>query len=127
MCCVIKRSTSEGATPLELEIKGESCVPRIDGERVESIFEEHTIVERLDQSMHSTGVPYFATLERVFSFGAVLASCPGGTPAEGVRANIKITNPGKVRLTPIVYLCILLHRWRAATCTEGPKAVENTV
>ena len=76
------------------ELAGESVVPGIDTNNVESIFEEHSLVTHLDPLAPQRNV--FATAERKFDFGSVLASVGGLTPQAGVKANLKFTNPFKV-------------------------------
>ena len=76
------------------ELAGESVVPGIDCQNVESIFEEHTLCSQLDPSaaMHNV----YAISERRFEFGAVLAAVGGSAPHAGVKANLKFTNVFKV-------------------------------
>ena len=76
------------------EVGGESVIPGIECQNVESIFEEHTLCSQLDPSaaMHNV----YATSERKFDFGAVLAAVGGASPQAGVKANLKFTNIFKV-------------------------------
>lgn len=76
------------------EVAGESVIPGIDCQNVESIFEEHTLCSQLDPLAAQHNV--YAITERKFDFGAVLAAVGGGAPHPGVKANLKFTNVFKV-------------------------------
>ena len=86
-------------------LSGESCIPGMDANNVESIFEEHTISGSLDSN--STVNNEFGLRERVFNFGSVVADlvssagavAAGNATGGGVRANLKIINPIKVPCT----------------------------
>lgn len=94
-CCRDYADTPQGFV---YELAGESVVPGIDANNVESIFEEHSLCSHLDHLVPQHNV--FATAERKFDFGAVLASV-GGMPQAGVKANLKFTNPFKVWQTAL--------------------------
>ncbi|KAL0040642.1 hypothetical protein WJX79_000331 [Trebouxia sp. C0005] len=79
------------------EVAGESVIPGIDCQNVESIFEEHTLCSQLDPLAAQHNV--YAITERKFDFGAVLAAVGGGAPHPGVKANLKFTNVFKVQAT----------------------------
>lgn len=91
------------------EVAGESCIPGIVTEDTVSIFEEHNIVSSLDPFLPVNF--QFATRDKVFNFGAVIADLASaaaaradgedGPPVDGggVRANLKISNPIKVPCT----------------------------
>ena len=95
--------------PPSLMLSGESCIPGMDANNVESIFEEHTISGSLDSN--STVNNEFGLRERVFNFGSVVAdlvssagaaaaaAAAGNATGGGVRANLKIINPIKVPCT----------------------------
>ena len=90
------------------EIAGESVIPGIDCQNVESIFEEHTLCSQLDPLAAQHNV--FAISERKFDFGAVLAAVGGGAPHSGVKANLKFTNMFKVGgywILPLMFRFIL--------------------
>lgn len=85
-----------GGMPYELA--GEACVPGIAAEDFEGIFEEHLVVPALEPLL-STGQPLpgsvFAIRERVFSFGAVIATI-GDAPEPAVATEVK-ANPAGTR------------------------------
>ena len=76
------------------EVAGESVIPGIDCQNMESIFEEHTLCSQLDPLAAQHNV--FALTERKFDFGAVLAAVGGAALQPGVKANLKFTNIFKV-------------------------------
>lgn len=75
------------------EVGGESVIPGIDCQNVESIFEEHTLTTHLSSSPALHNV--YSIPERKFDFGAVLAAV-GGAQQASVKANFKFTNIFKV-------------------------------
>ena len=76
------------------EVAGESVIPGIDCQNVESIFEEHTLCSHLDPLAAQHNV--FALSEHKFDFGTVLAAVSAAEPQPGIKANLKFTNPFKV-------------------------------
>ena len=87
------------------EVAGESVVPGIDCQNVESIFEEHSLTSRLGSSPALHNV--YAISERKFDFGAVLAAVAGAPPQASVKANFKFTNIFKVSCTcPVTMLTL---------------------
>lgn len=83
-----------GGVPYELG--GEACVPGIAAEDFEGIFEEHLVVPALEPLL-STGKPLpggvFVVRERVYSFGAVIASV-GEAAETGVTNEVKANAAG---------------------------------
>lgn len=79
------------------EMGGESVIPGIDCQNVESIFEEHTLTSRLGSSPALHNV--YAVSERKFDFGAVLAAVGGAAQQASAKASFKFTNIFKVRCT----------------------------
>lgn len=96
-------------------------VPGIDAQNLESIFEEHILCSHLDPLVPQRNV--FATAERRFDFGAVLAAVGGPTAQSGVKANLKFTNPFKVetiafsemQTSPLPTVLACLHRCSQAS------------
>lgn len=78
------------------EVGGESVIPGIDCQNVESIFEEHTLTSHLASSPALHNV--YAIAERKFDFGAVLAAV-GAAQQASIKANFKFTNIFKVSCT----------------------------
>ena len=76
------------------EVAGESVIPGIDCQNMESIFEEHTLCSQLDPLAAQHNV--FAVTERKFDFGAVLAAVGGAELLSGVKASLRFTNMFKV-------------------------------
>lgn len=91
---VLCRDYSDHPEGFVYELAGESVVPGIDAQNMESIFEEHVLCSHLDPLVPQRNV--FATAERKFDFGAVLAAVGGPSLQSGVKANLKFTNPHKV-------------------------------
>lgn len=86
------------------EVGAESVVPGIDCQNVASIFEEHTLTSRLDSAAALQNV--YATSERKFDFGAVLAAVAGAAQQAGVKANFKFTNIFKVSCHASCLACL---------------------
>ena len=86
------------------EVVGESCIPGIDTESFESIFEEQSVVPRLefvevetDDPDYADGpkrVAQYAEEQGTFSFGAVV---PGNAGKLGVAERLKISNHNKIK------------------------------
>ena len=95
---VTDRDPADHPGGIQYEIAGESCIPGINAEDVESIFEEHVVVAALDPFNAQSCV--FAKREKCFDFGAVIANVSEDTDeALGVTSNLKISNPNKVPCT----------------------------
>ena len=83
-------------------------IPGIDASNIEAIFEEHTVVSRVDP--FAPRRCQYAREERLFDFGTMLAALGGQAEgaSAGVRANLKMVNPTKVSLTsagPSPHMC----------------------
>jgi hydrocephalus-inducing protein len=86
------------------EVVGESCIPGIDAESFESIFEEQSVVPRLEFNEVETDDPdyangpkrisMYAEEQGTFSFGAVVPSQSGKL---GVAERLKISNHNKIK------------------------------
>lgn len=72
---ISERAFTDQPEGIPVSIAGESCIPGIDTENLAAIFEEHVVVSSLDP--FNPGNNEFATRERIFSFGAVLAALSG--------------------------------------------------
>ncbi|KAK9824158.1 hypothetical protein WJX72_008157 [[Myrmecia] bisecta] len=143
---VTDRDPADNPGGISYEVAGESCIPGIDTEDIESIFEEHTILTRLDPFNPVNNA--FARSERVFTYGAVVAAITApeaGHPPAGVAANFKITNCVKVPTTinfgikpaggkadgafPMTVspaqIIIPPHESRYVTCTFAPAAIRT--
>ncbi|KAJ3036631.1 hypothetical protein HDV00_002527 [Rhizophlyctis rosea] len=81
------RNPMDNADPMEYRLAGESCIPGINTSDFPSIFEEQTVVKRLD--MFQTPNNVYADEDRVFHFGAYLAG-------HQAQARFKISNPYKI-------------------------------
>ena len=130
---VADRDPKDRPLGVPYEISGESCVPGIECEDLASVFEEHRVVPSLDPFGGDDATrDVYAVAENVFSFGPVVAeeeappeeAAPEETTNDeerdeedgekkrrerrkrrpGVAANLKISNPGKVRCSVDVAL-----------------------
>ncbi|QDZ25387.1 hypothetical protein HOP50_17g79270 [Chloropicon primus] len=101
------RDPSDSPGGIPYEIKGESCIPGIETQDVQSIFEEHLVVASVDhfaplefESANQTPTFNYSIADREFNFGPVVASLDavdGDMDDMHVAvANLKITNPTKV-------------------------------
>lgn len=96
-----RRDPGEHPGGIPFALTGETVLPGIAGDSIDSIFEEHTVVASLRGL--PPRFPFFARAERVFSFGPVLAAVGGagdGAPAgagSGAVAGLKLSNTSKVR------------------------------
>lgn len=79
---------------IKFDVSAESCIPGINAEDLDSVFEEQTVVPSLDSSANITS-PLYAIQERVFWFGTLVAS----KVPEGVIEKFKIMNPNKIPCT----------------------------
>lgn len=93
------------------ELLGESCIPHLDGERTDLIFEEHKIVEHNESASSISnlsnamgGLPYFIALEKRFCFGPVLANVQLASAADVRSARLRLPNHGKVRKYSRIYV-----------------------
>ena len=68
-------------------LAGDSCVPGINCDDLETVFEEHAVVKKFD-AMGSNDRTYSLD-QRTFSFGAVFVN-------EQAEAKLRITNPFKI-------------------------------
>ena len=84
---VSDRVPEEANEPIEYRLLGETCVPGINTADFMSIFEEHTVVKRMDQFMTMNNV--FSEDDRCFTFGPLLV----GTTSQ---ARFKLHNPFKI-------------------------------
>jgi hypothetical protein len=78
------------------EIVGESCVPGIVADSVNSIFEEVLVMPALDP--FNPRDREFGLSERLFAFGGVIANLDG-KEAYASSTNLKFTNPFKIPCT----------------------------
>ena len=82
------------------ELMGESCIPGINTEDFESIFEEQAVVRRIEPTAddeNMTGIAsggVFAEEQRMFNFGSIVPSSCG---PRGVVERFKISNPNKIK------------------------------
>ena len=101
------RDPSDSPGGIPYEIKGESCIPGIETQDVQSIFEEHLVIAAMD---HFAPVDFetsaqsptfnYSIADREFNFGPVVASLDASEAdvdsMHKAVANLKITNPTKV-------------------------------
>lgn len=90
---ISERDPADHPKGIPYEVSGESCIPGINAEDVAAIFEEHRVVNSLDPFHPMPGA--YAMQERVFDFGAVIATLGEGEASEQ-KASFKISNPIKV-------------------------------
>ncbi|GMH35419.1 hypothetical protein BSKO_03287 [Bryopsis sp. KO-2023] len=94
---------SDSPSGIVYEVAGESCIPGIDAQNIDAIFEEHLISPQLDPFNPVNGE--FGRKEKAFNFGAVTARLSGGEStdeqddANCVKANLKFINPVKIPST----------------------------
>ena len=84
------RDPQDDPEALKYELVGESCIPGINAENFEGVFEEQAVVRQLDPDRDEENV--FAVKERTFTFGHIV---PSSHP-NGVCQKFKISNPNKV-------------------------------
>eukprot|EP01022_Parablepharisma_sp_SALTPOND_P020800 TRINITY_DN386_c0_g1_i3.p1 TRINITY_DN386_c0_g1~~TRINITY_DN386_c0_g1_i3.p1 ORF type:complete len:4093 (+),score=589.86 TRINITY_DN386_c0_g1_i3:873-13151(+) len=80
---------------LPYQLIGESCIPGINSEDVQAIFEEQTVVNTLDPSTNIQSLvnkSVFSIEENVFWFGTLVPS----KDTKGQIEKFKITNPNKI-------------------------------
>ncbi len=96
---ISNRNYSESPDGLQYQLVGESCVPGINIEDVQSIFEEQMVISSFDpsatnvQSVVSKSI--FALEENVFWFGTLIPS----RDTKGQVEKFKISNPNKIPCT----------------------------
>lgn len=81
------RSPTEYPDVMEYRVTAESCIPGINNWEFTSIFEEHTVMKRLEMSANHHGV--YVEEDRVFYFGSFLVG-------QQIQGRFKISNPFKV-------------------------------
>ena len=95
---ISRRDTKDQPKGIIYEVVGESCIPGINTEGFESIFEEQIVVPSLinSQNLHEkVNSNVFSIEEKTFYFGTVVhAKNP-----KGIQEQFKITNPGKIPCT----------------------------
>jgi len=77
------------------EVVGESCIPGINCDNYESIFEEQIVVASLSQGSQMTSLinsNVFSVEEKTFYFGTLV---PSKSP-DGIVEKFKISNPNKI-------------------------------
>jgi len=92
------RDISDQPEGIKFDISAESCIPGINSEDLDSVFEEQTVIPSLDPSVNTQSVitsSLYAIQERVFWFGTLVAS----KVPEGVVEKFKIINPNKIPCT----------------------------
>ncbi|KAJ4461899.1 putative Hydrocephalus-inducing protein [Paratrimastix pyriformis] len=94
---------------LPYDLSGESCIPGIDTAHMDSVFEEQTIVPRLDL-FSQTQRNVFAAHEQVFLFGPVLATQP-------VTQRFRLSNPFRV---PAEVACAVRDKAAALLIAAAP-------
>lgn len=83
---------------IRFDLSAESCIPGINTEDLDSVFEEQTVIPSLDPSVNTQSIitsSLYAIHERVFWFGTLIAS----KVPEGVVEKFKIINPNKIPCT----------------------------
>ena len=90
--------TSDQSEGIKFDISAESCIPGINTEDLDAVFEEQTVIPSLDPSVNTQSVitsSLYAIQEKVFWFGTLIAS----KVPEGVVEKFKIMNPNKIPCT----------------------------
>ena len=100
----ISGRAANNASGRTFEVVGESCIPGIDTKTFDSIFEEQSVVPRLEYNEVEADDPdyidgprriaMFAEENKIFSFGAVV---PSQAPKLGVAERFKISNHNKIK------------------------------
>ena len=83
---------------IKFDLSAESCIPGINTEDLDAVFEEQTVIPSLDPNVNTQSVitsSLYAIQERVFWFGTLIAS----KVPEGVVEKFKIMNPNKIPCT----------------------------
>ena len=94
---IANRDPQDNPDGIPFELNAESSIPGINTEDLDQIFEEQTVIPSLDPSLNTQTIitsSIFATLERLFWFGTLIA----GKNTEG-KERFKIMNPNKVTCT----------------------------
>lgn len=97
------RDPSDHPGGIPYEIAAESCIPGINADDVDLIFEEHEVTSTIDP-LNPQKFAY-ARSDNTFSFGPVLARLPDPNQQQesqshpGAQANLRIGNPNKVQAT----------------------------
>jgi hydrocephalus-inducing protein len=94
---VANRDPAESPDGIPFELNAESSIPGINTDDLDQIFEEQTVIPSLDPSLNTQTIiqsSLFATQERVFWFGTLIAA----KTTEG-KERFKIMNPNKVPCT----------------------------
>ena len=92
------RNPADEPNGILYELVGESCIPGINTDKFESIFEEQLV---MPSQQHSTNITtlvksnVFFVEERIFNFGTLV---PSKVP-DGIVEKIKIENSNKVMCT----------------------------
>jgi hydrocephalus-inducing protein len=92
------RDFSDQPNGIKFDVSAESCIPGINTEDLDAVFEEQTVIPSLDPSVNTQSVitsSLYAIQERVFWFGTLIAS----QVPEGVVEKFKIMNPNKIPCT----------------------------
>jgi hydrocephalus-inducing protein len=83
---------------IQFDLSAESCIPGVNTEDLDSVFEEQTVIPSLDPSVNTQSIitsSLYAMQEKVFWFGTLIAS----KVPEGVVEKFKIINPNKIPCT----------------------------
>lgn len=78
---------------IRFDLSAESCIPGINVDDLDALFEEQTVIPSLGHSINASSL--YAIQERVFWFGTLIAS----KVPEGVVEKFKIINPNKIPCT----------------------------
>ena len=95
---ISNRNPSDCVEGIPYEVVAESCVPGINTEDLDSIFEEQTVISSLDPSLNTQTIvtqSLYAVEENVFWFGTLIAS----KIPDGAIERFKITNNNKIPCT----------------------------
>lgn len=94
---VVDRNPSDSPSGFPYEFLGESCIAGINTFDFNSIFEEQTVVRRLDLNKSKGNV--YAIHERVFLFNSIILG-------QVVEERVKITNNSKVIIILKIFMKI---------------------
>lgn len=89
------RDPADQPDGIRFDLNAESCIPGINTDNLDAIFEEQTVIPSLDPSLNTQSIitsSLYAMNERVFWFGTLIAS----KVPEGVVEQFKIINPNKI-------------------------------
>ena len=97
---ILGRETGDSPDGLYYDVIAESCIPGINTENYDSIFEEQIVVPSLISGQNIAPLlnsNVYSIEEKTFYFGTLVPSKPpAGNPDKGMIEKFKISNPNKI-------------------------------